>query len=349
MADLEAKLDLCIDRLQAGEDLESVLRSYPESADELRTLLQMAKVVQAMRYTPSAEKKLEARRRFESVRAERGERDRSKKSWFAGPLVWGMVATVAVVVFAVYIGVRPAFSPGAPVFSDIVPVASPAGNFAFLVSDEVNAIAEFSDVTVDISKIGIQQSSDGKWIEISPSMQSIDLTEVPGDLSEEIWRGDLPPGSYSQAFVYVDNVSGALEVDRSKDGYQASQPETASADSLRRFRNRSDQLHLRHVRLPHWQLVKCKVHSQAPDRGKRCETVWFGPWQQSEPKGRQTIAAWYRRGHAIQEDPPKVGLTRPRTTAHLQSLSECRIAQPRQTQRQRRWCGQSRFRSRRNQ
>jgi hypothetical protein len=211
MADLEAKLDLCIDRLQAGEDLESVLRSYPESADELRTLLQTAKVVQAMSYAPSAGKKLEARRRFESARAERSERVRSKKAWFARPLVWGMVATAAVVVFAVYIGVRPAFSPGAPVFSDVVPVASPTGNFAFLVSDEVNAIAEFSDVTVDISKIGIQQSSDGKWIEISPSMQSIDLTKVPGDLSEEIWRGDLPPGSYSQAFVYVDNVSGELK------------------------------------------------------------------------------------------------------------------------------------------
>ncbi len=110
----------------------------------------------------------------------------------------------------VYIGVRPVLSPGAPQILQIVPVASPNGNFAFLVSDDVNAIAEFRDVVVTIDRIGLQQSSDGKWIEFKPSVLSVDLTTVPGDLVQEMWRGDIPAGDYRQVFIYVDNVTGTL-------------------------------------------------------------------------------------------------------------------------------------------
>jgi hypothetical protein len=93
--------------------------------------------------------------------------------------------------------------------SDITPEASPDGNFAFLISDEVNAISQFDNVSVTISKIGIQQS-DGKWIEIIPTDKVVDLTTVPGDAVKEIWHGNIPVDEYQQVFVYVDYITGFL-------------------------------------------------------------------------------------------------------------------------------------------
>lgn len=212
MADkFEEILDICLDRVRSGEDPESVLKDYPGEAPQLRPLLMTASTTSgAYSFTPSPETKLASKQRFDAALFAQRESRRVRQPWFRRRIAWGAAATVVVAVLVTVVGVRTALSPSAPLVLPIVPVASPSGNFAFLISDEVNAIANFDNVTVDISKIGIQQASDGKWIEITPTTTQVDLKTVPGDLTKEIWRGDIPTGDYSQVFVYVDNVSGVL-------------------------------------------------------------------------------------------------------------------------------------------
>lgn len=213
---MDLMLDACLDRIQAGEDLETVLASYPKQADSLRPLLQVAvRARKSLLFDPSPESKRASRQKFDSALMEIREGHRNRQSWFATlarrPATWAAVATVAVAVVAVYIGVSPVLSPGAPVVLPITPAPSANGNFAFLVSDEVNAIAEFTDVTVSIDKFGLQEAQSDKWIEVTPETMAVDLTKVPGTLTQQIWRGDVPPGEYKQVFIYAGNVTGSLK------------------------------------------------------------------------------------------------------------------------------------------
>ncbi len=209
-------LDACLDRIQAGENLESVLAAYPAQAKALRPLLQVAvQARESLFFDPSTEAKQASRRRFNSALTEAREGRRNRQSWFATlvrrPATWATVATVAVALVAVYIGVRPVLSPGAPVVLPVTPIPSATGNFAFLVSDDVNAIAEFNDVTVSIERFGLQRAEDDKWIEVTPEVMAVDLTKVPGALTQQIWRGDIPAGDYKQVFIYAGNVTGTLK------------------------------------------------------------------------------------------------------------------------------------------
>ena len=209
-------LDACLDRIQTGEDIESVLASYPADSARLRPLLQAAlQTNRSFDFTPSPDAKRASRQRFDSALAELRESRRQKQPWFSRvalrPATWAAAATVVVALIVVYLGVRPALSPSAPVVLPFTPAASPNGNFSFLISDDVNAIAEFKEVTVNIDKIGLQQTESDKWIEITPEVSSVDLTTVPGALTQQIWRGDVLSGNYQQVFVYVANVTGTLE------------------------------------------------------------------------------------------------------------------------------------------
>ena len=213
--DLNVLLDRCLDRVQAGEEIESVLASYPNDVARLRPLLQAALQARASyAFAPSPEAKRAARQSFAAALTAARESRRQKQSWLssaiARPATWAAVATVIVALIVVYVGVRPVLSPGAPVVLPISPVPTANGNFSFLVSDDVNAIADFTDVTVGIDKIGLQQTEGGKWVEITPEISSVDLTKVPGALTQQIWRGDVPAGEYQQVFIYVSNVTGTL-------------------------------------------------------------------------------------------------------------------------------------------
>jgi hypothetical protein len=218
---IDRLLDICLDRLNAGEDIEHILADYPDDAAKLRPLLQTA--VQTSRtyhFRTDTETKQNAREKFNAVLVAERERRRVRQPWIRRllrPAVLAGAATVVVGLLIVFASVQTVFSPGSSYqVSPVKPVASPNGNFAFLISDEVNAIADFSSVPVYISKIGLQQD-DGKWIEIPiQPAASVDLTTVPGDAVQEIWQGDIPQGTYHQVFVYIDNVSGILLKDPGK-------------------------------------------------------------------------------------------------------------------------------------
>jgi uncharacterized GH25 family protein len=118
------------------------------------------------------------------------------------------ITTAAFVVIAVIVAISvvrlwPAGGPGTTIA---------ANNFRFLISDEVNAIADFASLEVSISKIGVQKSGeDGGWIEMEPTVTTVDLVTLQGLNATEIWSGDLDPGQYTKVFIFVDSVNGILK------------------------------------------------------------------------------------------------------------------------------------------
>ena len=221
--DFDRILDECVDRINRGERLEDCLASYPEYTEELEPLLQaMLGTQTAYKFTPSPTTKQEARQRFNVALEELARRREERRALFPRVLgwskAWAAVAIVLVIVLIGYFGLRPILFPtgpgpepgSLPVMPS--PQPSPEGNFAFLISDDVNAIDDFQSLSISVSKIGLQLGGEaGLWIELDPEVEVIDLTLLQGDKAQELWRGNVPEGQYTKVFIHVSNVSGVLK------------------------------------------------------------------------------------------------------------------------------------------
>jgi len=226
--------DECVDRINRGEGLEDCLASYPEHAEELESLLRaMLDTQMAYTFTPSPTAKMAARQRFNAALQELERRREARRPLFpslAGwSKVWVTAAVVVVIALIGYFGLRPAFFPTgtvpepgevtvmpSPESGEVPVVTSPQpsaeGNFVFLISDDVNAIADFQSVNITISKIGLQLGGEaGQWVEFDPEVEEVDLTLLQGDKAQEIWQGNVPEGKYTKVFIYVSDVSGVLK------------------------------------------------------------------------------------------------------------------------------------------
>jgi hypothetical protein len=205
---LDLLLDECIDRINAGESIQECLACYPEHAAELKPLLQaLSDVGNIVSDMPKAEARSMMRQRLESA-AITAERSPHKNQWipaiFGRPKVWAsaiIVLVLALVGFGLYSILTP----------DVAPVIAQA-NFRLLLSDEPNAIGDFSSLKVTISRIGVLRGGDGGgWEEINlePAVV-VDLTRLQGLNAQEVWRGNLPEGQYRQVFIYIENAVGVL-------------------------------------------------------------------------------------------------------------------------------------------
>ena len=210
--DFDKILDECVDRINRGEDLKDCLASYPEHAEELEPLLRaMLGTQTAYTFTPSPTTKTEARQRFNAALEELVRRREERRALFPRVLrqsrAWVAVAAVLLVALISYFGLRPMLFPAEP-----GPQPSPEGNFVFLISDDVNAIGDFQSLNISITKIGLQLVGEGgQWIELNPEVKVVDLTLLPGDKAQEIWRGNVPEGQYTNVFIHVSDVSGVLK------------------------------------------------------------------------------------------------------------------------------------------
>lgn len=204
-------LDECIDRINRGESIEGCLTDYPECSEKLRPLLSaMLETKIAYSFKPSARSKNFHRQRFTAALVTSRERRARKKpifNWILGwSKVWAPVVAVIVIALVGYFGLRPALMP--PV---TIAQLNPEGNFVFLVSDEVNAISDFKELNLSISRVSLHLNGDEeKIIEFEPGIQMVDLTDLQGNRAQEIWRGDIPEGEYSKVFLEVSEVSGIL-------------------------------------------------------------------------------------------------------------------------------------------
>ena len=204
--DFDRILDECIDRINRGDNLADCLSDYPAYSERLRPLLQsMHDVRKTYTFMPSADAKRAARQKFHAALGK--QRQAAPIPSFlrviSRPAVW---ATVAVVVLAIVgtLVLRPLLSP-----QTLIP--SPDGNFAFLISDEPNYIGDFESLNVTISRVVLQAAGSVKRLELTPEIKTVDLTQLQGEQSQEIWRGDVPAGQYSHVFIYVSEVKGKLE------------------------------------------------------------------------------------------------------------------------------------------
>src|SRR4030042_1922402 len=246
--DLNLILDRCIDRLNKGETLESCLADYPEHKEELGLLLKAAgKAESAYAFIPSPEKKREARQKFYAKLESR----RQSSFWhrFARQkLAWASTVGVLLLLVVSLVFLKPVLWPGAsdvpiPNFpSIIVSEANPDGNFIFMVSDDVNAIDEFSTVNVTIDKVWLLKAGDEEeWVEFTPSTQEFDLALLPGEKTQELWQGNIPTGDYTRVVIFVKQVPGVLktgaatEITLPSDKLQIKSSFTVSADLVTSF------------------------------------------------------------------------------------------------------------------
>ena len=208
---LDKILDECIDRINRGESIETCLADYPEySKDWSPFSPAMLETKTAYSFAPSVRAKSFHRQRFNAALValrERRERRQPLFHWILSwSKVWAPVAAAIVIALVGYFGLRPALMP--PV---MIAQPNPEGNFAFLVSDEVNAISDFQKLNLSISKVILYLGGDEeKKIEFEPGVQMVDLTDLQGNRAQEIWRGDVPEGEYSKVFLEVSQVSGIL-------------------------------------------------------------------------------------------------------------------------------------------
>jgi hypothetical protein len=204
-------LDECIDRINRGESIEACLADFPEYSEALEPLLSaMLEAKTAYSFAPSVRAKNFHKQRFNAALValrERHERSGALLPRILGwSKVWAPVAAAIVIALVVYFGLRPALMP--PV---MIAQPNPEGNFAFLVSDEVNAISDFQKLDISISKVILHlEDEEEKRIEFRPEVQMVNLTDLQGNRAQEVWRGDVPEGEYSKVFLEVSQVSGIL-------------------------------------------------------------------------------------------------------------------------------------------
>lgn len=274
--DFDRILDECIDRINRGEDPAACLSDHAEYAEELSPLLQtVVRTKQAHAFAPSASAKREARRRFTTALAESrrmpGQRQPLLSRLSAWRNVWATAAAVVLIVVVGYFGLKPVLSPTGTPTETVQPSETPvtevgqeaaapaavvgqeapssvlqpqaAGNFVFLISDEVNAISEFKSLDISVAQIGLHlEGEGGGWIELAPLPGPVNLTLLQGDEVQEIWRGDVPEGSYSKVFIRVADVRGVLietgqevTVRLPSDKLQISKPFEVSAGAVTSF------------------------------------------------------------------------------------------------------------------
>ena len=204
--DFNRILDECIDRINRGDNLADCLSDYPAYSEKLKPLLQSVHDVQkTYTFTPSADTKRAARQKFHEAL---GKQQQMKPglSFFKvipRPVVWAAIAVLVLAIVSILV-IRPIFNP--PML-----MSSPDGNFAFLISDEPNDIGDFESLNITISTVRLQAAGLVKRLEFTPEIKTVDLTQLQGEQSQEIWRGNVPAGQYSHVYIYVSEIKGRLE------------------------------------------------------------------------------------------------------------------------------------------
>jgi hypothetical protein len=210
-SDFEQILDACIERLNHGETVKACLTDYPEFASQLEPLLNtMSRTKDVLAFNPSSDAKRIARQRFYAV-LEKRSRPSLMERLRVHRMAWAALASVILILVFSYVALRATVF---PVISPPLTVSGPSanGNFFFLVSDEVNAISDFTNLNVAIEKVGLfKNSGDRQWIEFVPEVKQFDLALLPGSETQELWRGDVPEGDYSKVVIYVGSVQGTLK------------------------------------------------------------------------------------------------------------------------------------------
>lgn len=170
--DLNLILDKCIDRLNRGETVESCLADYPEHKTELESLLKsMGQTSSAYSFATSPDKKRAGRQKF-YAELDKRHHPSFLQRFARQKLVWASAASLLVLLVVGLVVLRPIFWPSGIPNLPINTISEPNanGNFIFMVSDDVNAIEDFSVVNVTIDKVWLLKAGEeDEWVEFIPS------------------------------------------------------------------------------------------------------------------------------------------------------------------------------------
>jgi hypothetical protein len=201
-------LDQCIDSINKGDSVDDCLARYPEHAAELMPLLKtVTGTHSAVPFTPSAQKKQAARQRMLALMATPGSKE--KRPFLAGffrqTKVWASAAAFAAVALIAVFGIMPLINNNSTPGTTIA-----KNNFALMISDDPTIVDLFQSVEITINEISLNHATDG-WRDITPEINTVDLTDIKGALAQKIWEGILPAGQYTAVRVEIANVSAVLK------------------------------------------------------------------------------------------------------------------------------------------
>jgi len=92
--------------------------------------------------------------------------------------------------------------------------AAATGTFVFQVSDQPNAIDNFTALVVQISKVSVHSASDNlenTWLDFTPSSSSFDLVQLQGENVQTLISTPLAAGMYTQVRLTVTSAYGVLK------------------------------------------------------------------------------------------------------------------------------------------
>jgi hypothetical protein len=165
----------------------------------------MHDVLTACTFAPSADTKRAVRQKLHTALSKRQQLT-PVSSFFrliSRRSVWAIVAVMILAVVGTLV-IQSVVNPSA-----LVP--SPDGNFAFLISDDPGDINDFKNLHVTILEVQLQPVGSKEWLEFTPEIETVDLTQLQGEQFQEIWRGRVPAGQYARVRIYVSEVRGELE------------------------------------------------------------------------------------------------------------------------------------------
>jgi hypothetical protein len=93
------------------------------------------------------------------------------------------------------------------------PVAG-TGTLVFQVSDQPNAIDNFTALVVQVSKVSVHSASDNlenTWSDFTPSTTTFDLVKLQGDNVQTLISTPLAVGTYTQVRLVVTSAVGTLK------------------------------------------------------------------------------------------------------------------------------------------
>jgi len=92
--------------------------------------------------------------------------------------------------------------------------ATATGTFVFQVSDQPNAIGDFTALVVQVSKVSIHSASDNlenTWLDFTPSTTTFDLLKLQGENVQTLISTPLVSGTYTQVRLVVTSAVGTLK------------------------------------------------------------------------------------------------------------------------------------------
>ncbi|XGI84036.1 DUF4382 domain-containing protein [Halorutilales archaeon Cl-col2-1] len=91
------------------------------------------------------------------------------------------------------------------------------GTVNLYISDQPNAIDDFEHLNVTVTEVGFnrvnvnESSNQSNWETHEVDNVTVDLTKLKGENATMIDEYDVPNGTYSKVFVYVDEINATLD------------------------------------------------------------------------------------------------------------------------------------------